>query len=178
MTSSIFKDNRTVPQWTLQSGQINLPWSINDGGFFTPPLDIPTQSYGQYQDSLDATMALRNLSTSGNYYAGSFTRASWSTGNQSITGVWFQPKMIKVTWLVAWTNTSTCWGSSNGTNTQCTHYNFNGGSLLVSHSTTQLINLDIGSQTDATLVSFDTDGFTINWSFINSNVIIDFECYG
>lgn len=113
---------------------------------------------------------------------GSFTKPS-VTGNQVITGVGFQPKAI-VVWTAGSNSASGTWtsyyfnviGFSTGpSNSYCTAASSRDASTAANTSrasTTGLITI-VDSNTlydQAGLVSFDSDGFTINWSTINNGV--------
>lgn len=113
---------------------------------------------------------------------GSFTKPT-VTGNQSITGVGFTPKVIMV-WTAGanlasgvWTSYYfSCLGFSSGpTNSYSCASNSRDAVTTANTSramTTNLITIvDSGTLYDqASLVSFDADGFTINWSVINNGV--------
>jgi len=139
-------------------------------------IQTPDYSYWVNQEPLDFNKLKNKPSSWWLFYTWTFTRNSWSTWNQSITWIWFKPKLLKIHWVVILLNTSMCWGSTDWTNPNSISYNFNWWSLYSTYQTT-LIHLDIWAMTRWTLASFDTDWFTINWSVINSNVRVNFECF-
>ena len=103
-----------------------------------------------------------------------------STGTQAVTGVGFTPKAI-----IFWATTQAVVGNAN---TNFTAYGFTAGSSSASvsvwsdaagtsntgrkNSVTNAIQLQVAGGTnagEATLSSFDADGFTLNWSPADGN---------
>lgn len=127
-----------------------------------------------------------------NYYVGSFT-LNTGTGNQSITGVGFTPKVVMVSHCrsiafgYSTSLSSFGYGFSVGTSagqTVCTHYQCGLGSpatprtryddtkILTSVGTT-------GTLTEAaSMVSLDSDGFTINVTTAGSALVVWYVCIG
>lgn len=106
------------------------------------------------------------------YKIGSFT-ASASTGNQSITGVGFKPKKLTLMNLNdSASNAVQSVGVTDGTNQfSVTSAARNGFTAQTDGDTakcylTKSINAGGTFSTDAAanIVSFDTDGFTVNWT--------------
>ena len=112
---------------------------------------------------------------------GTFT-ASASTGNQSITGVGFQPKLVefrcveevtdRLSTCSGWATSSTARGFILSTSDQGTI-----GDQAVEDSTTNCIKtLDNvgGTRREADFVSMDADGFTINWGTADTGITIHY----
>jgi len=107
---------------------------------------------------------------------------SGSTGNQSVTGVGFQPEFLIIISCLATTNTTLDDGhfvlgmASGSSDQQAIHMSDDGAQLTINSSRAQKSGKIIcatnanGSAValEAALVSFDADGFTINWSVASS----------
>ena len=119
-------------------------------------------------------------STSSNYYyVGQSQRTSASgTGNQSITGIGFKPKLIKIHAFIDGYNKSASWGSAkDGGNEHCQSFFYTASGN--DHSRHDFIIYCEGSSTYAfaNMVSYDANGFTINWQLVNENCYFQFECF-
>jgi len=122
---------------------------------------------------------------------GSFAAAA-TTGNQSITGVGFQPKAV-----IAWLDKTTadqhsagavsnaampmCFGMTDGTSACCWVDNddFTAGNPYFHPS--DFLRLSSGGAVlllEATIVSLDADGFTVDWLTANSGVVVNYLCLG
>lgn len=96
----------------------------------------------------------------------SFTRDVSLTGNQSITGVGFRPRSLIVMGGVNGAAGRASWGMAGGGGSGVMRWNngitadsfFTATSILIS------IIADGSNFSQASLVSFDDDGFTINWT--------------
>jgi hypothetical protein len=110
-------------------------------------------------------------------YACSTFIANTVTGGQSIAGLGFRPKALRIIATLASSDTfgtpsSVSVGITDGTNNRCAFYAINNGVTTTlsagGANTTDLIHLLANGTptTDsiATFVSLDSDGFTINWS--------------
>lgn len=127
------------------------------------------------------------------YKKGSFA-ANTVTGNQAVTGVGFQPKALRV-----WVTAQAAEGyaihervsrgmATSSTQRACVGYSSDdaAATMIVARSLhiDRIINLLAGATTPtvdavADLVSFDTDGFTINWSDAPAAaVVVHYEAYG
>lgn len=95
-------------------------------------------------------------------YSGS---APSSTGNQSITGIGFQPKVAIV---FATTDKGNSWGfGADGSSFDRSIYNEYDS--WVSNDSTNLINAQSSSGTySATINSYDSDGITLNWNAVGT----------
>lgn len=123
-------------------------------------------------------------------YRGSFT-APTATGNFSVTGVGFTPKAIRF-WGVSRADenlgdhATMFEGYTDGTNDVCCGVRRHGTTTGGTRQSTALncIEMQRGPDTNdqykASLVSFDTDGFTLNFGtvFDSSAFIIHYECFG
>ena len=99
-----------------------------------------------------------------------------STGNQAYTGIGFQPKG-----LILFTTNQTAYGNidagvivqgfSDGTNdtAQFVEVNADADTTSSGLSTTQIINNTVET-VNATVNSFDSDGFTLNWGAVEGTV--------
>ena len=129
-------------------------------------------------------------------FAGSFTMNA-STGNQSVTGLGFQPKII-----FFWSDGSTADGTGvniqgthgiavSATDRRCVGYSTpdnnspgSGGNMLAGHYTDRIIrfcrlNGDTAALREADFVSMDADGFTINIGTTDgTQSIVNYCAYG
>lgn len=120
------------------------------------------------------------------YVTGWFTTGA-STGNKVLTGIGLQPAYIRLTMGqktgVAEAFTHYSEGASDGTNTWvCSGFqDTTGGKSL--EATGTIITLmsrsggTINNDIVATLVSFDANGFTLNFSAIVTGYHVHYECF-
>ncbi len=111
--------------------------------------------YGYGQPQLDASVAIRWASSSGGSAVGNFTFNS--TGNISVTGLWFTPT------LVTFSYTDNSSGMGNGAMSSTSQWAFDVNSKT--NTTSQCIYIRNGAGTAiwrAVFVSMDADWFTIN----------------
>lgn len=101
---------------------------------------------------------------------GSFT-TSGSTGNQSVTGIGFKPEVVQFFGLTnAGSDHYTMTGAMDSSGSQWVVYGIsNGTSGAVGSSTSACIH--ITGLNNASFVSMDANGFTINWSLSNAQTI-------
>jgi hypothetical protein len=110
-----------------------------------------------------------NAVQTGSYFVGIFTRSnSAATGTQAITGVGFKPKSV-IFFASGGSNPACSVGATDGTNDDC---------LANNHNETaedwQAIPSSIrfrysgADRQDATLQSYDSDGFTMSWVKVGS----------
>jgi len=138
------------------------------------PTGDPKSFYGQVKIYNGAFYIYDNstgswLSASPQYATGTLTD-SGGTGNHAITGLGFQPKMISIYTQEANTDGGQSWGSYTTTNGEQMTGKFWDGSNWTSFSSTVNIIRSIlsggGAESLASVVSLDSDGFTINWSLV------------
>lgn len=107
-----------------------------------------------------------------------------STGNQSTTGVGFQPKIV-----MFWSNgmtadgagTEVCqsWGAGVSSSSRfgiCT-----AGATASRHDNGKCIVVDVASgapKCAADMVSLDADGFTVNWTTVSSGILVNYLALG
>ena len=97
------------------------------------------------------------------YDMDTFTRdVGTASGTQAITGLGFTPTHIYFIMAHGPTNAIGSWGMSDGTNENARHI----GGLGWGLDTTDSIHVDQGSGNsyEGDVSSFDSDGFTINWT--------------
>lgn len=116
------------------------------------------------------------------FYSGSGARTTGDgTGNQSITGIGFKPLFIKITANASGGNSSISFGSSDGIIYSVLEHYYNATPVW----TYSVTNANViytrntgGNFAKATVNSFDTDGFTLNWNTMGVNCAFVYECYG
>ena len=136
-----------------------------------------------------ASNTISNISPSqrtGGFYIGTISAATFgTTGNKAITGVGFQPKLVRFTLLPSSTfNTSSSLHSRGAMTSSSQFVDMQYTSIGTSASTKQgLTTACIGFITTATAlmlasyVSMDADGFTINVGTANGTFDVAYECY-
>ena len=117
----------------------------------------------------------RVLSGAGNFKVGESSRSS-TTGTQVITGVGFEPKLIKV--MAVFADASGSWSIGHATSTAdhwCMGVRadgtaiYNGGAIIDAKATGENI---------AAISAVGSDGFTLNWSSSNDVIVFAYECWG
>jgi hypothetical protein len=108
--------------------------------------------------------------------------SSSGTGTQSITGLGFTPRIIKIqTAYISSTDWSLSFGNYNGT-TQYVYYTFpNGtstGASVVQNYIIRVTNDAWVSMTRASISAISQDGFTINWDTMWLDVTFTYEVIG
>jgi hypothetical protein len=101
----------------------------------------------------------------GFFKAGLFTRdISLATGTQAVTGVGFKPKAVIFFSVVPGTNLAS-WGQDDGTTSQSLFDAHGIGADQFGGDDTNAISVavDTGNRYFGDLLSFDDDGFTVNW---------------
>lgn len=107
-----------------------------------------------------------------------------STGNQATTGVGFQPKAI-----LFWSNARTADGGAAtynasfgaATSSSSRFAISNDGSTSARHDNGKCISVCASGSTPlcaADFVSFDADGFTVNWTTVSSGVVVNYLALG
>ena len=145
-------------------------------------IQTPDYSYGQSQNTLDANIALRNKNSGGIaiWYS---SRASGSgTWTQAITGVGFTPRLILIQAILAASEGATSeWQATSITNEYCNYtYNTSGGYYQwVSYDASKIIFIQnyTGSVSRAWISSFDSDGFTLDWTTMWPTVNFKYQCF-
>ena len=142
-------------------------------------VQVPDYQYGLSQNTLNANIALRNVSSWWNYYASHTTFAT--TWVKTISWVWFIPKHIKFIAFISWTNQ---WGSDgyyNNGNVYCRYTYVTGwnsvywwvGYSIYCYSQYSWWNVSI-----ATTVTPIADWFTINVTNVSWWAIsLLYECF-
>lgn len=113
-------------------------------------------------------------------------RATLANGDNSFTGVGFQPNWVRISVAQKYGASETwqhlCIGQSDGTRTNCiTMYGDTTTAKTLEDNTHIVLHYDKVSGVwtkvlEATFVSFDADGFTINATTGNSNYKVHLEC--
>ncbi len=136
-------------------------------------IPLPTYDYWNSQNTLDAEVSLRNLSTGWQFYIWSTTiTATWDI---VVTWVWFTPKLVKFTVCSGTWNTWEVWiGSMTSTSQQCVNV---WNSVYIG---TQCIYYwsSWSVKARAVYVSMDSDWFTINCTYYANTTYVTYECYG
>lgn len=121
----------------------------------------------------------------GGYYIGTISAATFSTtGNKAITGVGFQPKLVKFQLLPS--NSSSIGYSGGGSMTASSQFSWvhtyaSGSASRYSSKTSCITHVNSGASTvanQASYVSMDSDGFTINVGTAATVFEVAYECYG
>lgn len=154
-----FTNGKTIQEGTLQWLPEKLPWTQTGESLNIPVINVADQSYGKVNDTLDASLALRNLPSSTiTTKIGTFQTIVATTGSLSITGIWFTPSMVRVYTGVNSTSDSSATSSSSVFGTSFDHI------FVAWYNHTNILNIrDSGvAVIIANFISMDTDGFTIN----------------
>lgn len=125
--------------------------------------------------------AITPAKRTGGFATGSFTTSG--TANVVVTGLAFQPKFIKLTWLPADSTSITRSGSGShdGTNRSATAARTTTGefgSVSITDGCLLAIGASSAVVTRGTLSSFNSDGFTLTVSTGSSNNTFAYEAYG
>lgn len=120
--------------------------------------------------------------TSGNKFSSGFGSKTAGSGNsdESIT-TGFQPSMIKITALPSGNNSSFSFGTRYSVYSKCLYKYKNGSGNFVAGTDSNYVILvwddGLNNNTEATFVSFDTNGFTINWYADDVSIVYLWEAY-
>lgn len=118
-----------------------------------------------YNDLVNA--AQHELAGLALFKMGTFTRdMEQASGNVSISGLGFAPKLVLFTGAINGVAGSTYVGMSNGTNHYCTYDNNAASAGTTAISTTKNLRLapTAGGYQVANIDSLDVDGFTLAWT--------------
>jgi len=125
---------------------------------------------------------------SGGFFIGTIPGATFgSTGNKSITGVGFTPKLVRFTIAVTGSNISIVgigWGAMTTTSQYYVAFGATGASATygrIGATTGCIAWISTSTSTPsmvASYVSMDADGFTINVTTAASNFDVSYEAYG
>lgn len=119
--------------------------------------------------------------SSGSYAAGRGTHgAGGGTSNESFTGCGFTPSYVRITTYPSGNYNSNSLGTRYGTTTDCLFNYTNGGTHTGSGTTGNIIVIwdnSLSTNTIADFVSFDADGFTIDWTSDSVAVTYLWECF-
>lgn len=149
-----------------------VKWTEKIETIYPKTIDIPTYDYGNSQNTLDYDIALRNKPIVWSNYKiwnWIFT-TTWSI---SITWLWFTPKLIEIfcnnssSWFCQW---KWDWIS------QFVNY-FDTSSAWLSTSYIIWYRNAWNTVVQWTLTSLDSDGFTLNISYLLTNTIYSYVCY-
>lgn len=134
-------------------------------------IDVPDYQYGNWQDTLDAEIALRNNNSSWWSSIKIWTFTLTSTWSKVITWVWFTPKRVK---LIAWDNS---WNPSYVSiwtmNNNWEQYSLNMQTSAI--DSTRCIHM--WTKAWAVYVSMDSDWFTINCNYWTNTAYVTYECF-
>jgi len=185
MTSKEIKD--IVPE-TIDTMNRQSKDSEKIETIYPESLNVPDYAYWASQNNLDADIAIRNLPTPPTPPANSSNIKTWaftitSTGYQSITWIWFTPKIIKLfssissSWNEYWSE----WSSGDSISTSKCLFGWLVAWVYVTRlyfwASIILVRYD-ASITDSVISSFDADWFTINTLlYFGSTTYVKYECY-
>jgi len=163
---------------TIDDGRntVKKEWELDVETISQEYIQLPSQEYGNWQQTLDAQIALRNLTTGwAKYFFWNSSRTSaQGTGAQAITWVGFTPTLVKIHAVRSASNWSgyLSLGTATWPSNEFVVYVSPGG-------TTDYANNRIiyTANWRAELHSIDTDGFTLNWTTMTENVTFSYECY-
>jgi hypothetical protein len=145
----------------------NIKWTVKYETIYPEVLDMPSYNYGNWQNTLDAWLALRNLSTWWGKYYTWFIQLS-SAWTFTISWVWFTPIMIKFDVIWTWIS----WGSWFNWNNRCIAY-YSWGTLDYSNSRC--------FRMDSTNWLWDVASVNSNWFILNYNwwttANIQYQCF-
>ncbi len=100
--------------------------------------------------------------------AGIMSGVGGSLGNVTVTGVGFKPKSVEFYWVVdSPTQAASIFGYADNTGTQVARGSLGTGTAVIANNSRCLLTPTSNSNTttrEATLVSFNDDGFTINFT--------------
>lgn len=117
-----------------------------------------------------------------NYFSGRGTHgAGGGTSNESFTGCGFQPTVLKITAYPSGNYNSNSIGTHKGSATNTIFNYTNGGSHTGSGDSGSIIIIwdnSLSTNTIANFVSFDADGFTIDWTADSVAVTYLWEVWG
>jgi hypothetical protein len=93
--------------------------------------------------------------------------AGGGTSNESFTGCGFTPTRVRITTYPSGNYNSSCIGTHTGSTTDCLFNYTNGGTHTAGGDSSSIIVIwdnSLSTNTIANFVSFDADGFTIDWT--------------
>lgn len=132
-----------------------------------PPLNIPmldatgapSQPWRAYFKSLDPIVRKRN-------FIGSFTRdLSLASGNQSITGVGFQPSaLVLIMGIVGGSQFASIGFAGSSGNNSCLEFFDTTPTTFLQPNLAGIVRADAGDFQSCVVASFDADGFTLTWT--------------
>lgn len=133
--------------------------------------------------SADATPVIKDVRVK----TGTFTTPA-GTGNNAVTGVGFTPKALYLYWVPVTSSTAandsvTGHGITDGSTHRCINAGGTNGAQATFRSRSTTVPLDVKNAAATTLaaasfVSFDTDGFTLNYTTAASGYIIHYVAFG
>mgnify|MGYP007125369886 CR=1 FL=1 len=135
------------------------------------------------KEQLEIGKEVKGSTWSGNIAIWYGSRASGSgTWTQAITGVWFTPKLILIQAVYAANEGATSeWQATSITNEYCNYtYNTSGGYYQwASYDASKIIFIQnyTGSVSRAWISSFDSDGFTLDWTTMWPTVNFKYQCF-
>jgi len=137
-------------------------------------IDVPNYEYWNWQNTLDAPLALRNLSAWWKYYT-SYIWINW-TWTLSITWVWFKPKLIMF-YAVGGNSMSQLSAITKYDKFWTRVYNY----LNIARWTTTSRAVELFQETEqytlADLTSIDDDWFTINKTRVDFSATLNYTCF-
>lgn len=117
-----------------------------------------------------------------NYFSGRGTHgAGGGTANESFTGCGFQPTVLKITTYPSGNYNSNSVGTHTGSTTNTLFNYTNGGTHTGGGDSGSIIIIwdnSLSTNTIANFVSFDADGFTIDWTSDSVAVTYLWEVWG
>jgi hypothetical protein len=110
------------------------------------------------------------------YYSNISLRSSW-TWAQAITGVGFKPKMIKIKAYKSSGYVVSEWTATPTNSNSFSSYE-SGWNMFITYGWNIIYLIDGSNASSCTVSSFDSDGFTLNWTLVQIATNFIYECYG
>ena len=144
------------------------------------PVYLENFQYWQTERKLRIGIEVEWTASSSQPVIGTASRTSWEwTGTQSITWIWFTPKLVKIMAVRSASDWSGYMSVGSGT-WPSNEFSFyvspwaSAWTWITDYSTTRIIYT---ANWRAELQSMDSDWFTLNWTTMSSNVTFGYECY-
>jgi len=152
------------------AGPLDILTAIQNG--VTALNNLGKQVSGSFNNISGQLTALQAQS----YKISSFTRVlSVASGNQSITGIGFKPRLILFTTGISGGSIWTSTGRSDGIINTDIEYSFNTGGTIGAYTDTAVAGRQRDDAAGANygqfvVSSFDVDGFTLTWTKVGAPV--------
>jgi len=147
-----------------------IKWIEKIETVYPETIQLPNYQYWNSQNTLDYNISLRNKPVIESWQFYIWNTTITSTGNKSITGVWFKPKIVR---FIVWDNV---WNPSYVSIwAMTTQWQY-----AMNFQTSACDNgrcIHLWTKCWAVYVSMDTDWFTINCNYWTNTAYVTYECY-